>query len=238
VRGTSKEWTEDQLETASVLSLLYGRFIEIWRQKESAGQSNKMTRLLIQNAAHEVRTPLNAIVNYLEMALENKIDDNTREILGKASTASRSLVYVINDLLALTKIEQVVSTFGEDVFDPTETILDTLNSFKHEAVRKSLDLTVSTHQGLPAMVKGDPARLRQVLSNVTSNAFQHSVDGGIKVDIRALRTIGNTSLISITVQDVGIGMSESQLDVSSSFLFKISRINCSLGSLSRIRASQ
>jgi light-regulated signal transduction histidine kinase (bacteriophytochrome) len=217
VRGTSKEWTEDQLETASVLSLLYGRFIEIWRQKESAGQSNKMTRLLIQNAAHEVRTPLNAIVNYLEMALENKIDDNTREILGKASTASRSLVYVINDLLALTKIEQVVSTFGEDVFDLTETILDTLNSFKHEAVRKSLDLTVSTHQGLPAMVKGDPARLRQVLSNITSNAFQHSVDGGIKVDIRALRTIGNTSLISITVQDVGIGMSESQLDVSSSF---------------------
>ncbi|KAE9377288.1 hypothetical protein N431DRAFT_555517 [Stipitochalara longipes BDJ] len=212
VRGMSKEWTEDQLETASVLSLLYGRFIEIWRQKESSGRSNKMTRLLIQNAAHEVRTPLNAIVNYLEMALENKIDDNTREILGKASTASRSLVYVINDLLALTKIEQVVTGFGEEVFDLTETILDALNSFKYEAVRKGLDLTVSTHQGLPAMVKGDPARLRQVLLNVTSNAFQHSVDGGIKVDIRALRTRGNTSIISITVQDMGIGMSESQLD--------------------------
>jgi signal transduction histidine kinase len=194
--------------------LLYGRFIEIWRQKESAGQRNRMTRLLIQNAAHEVRTPLNAIVNYLEMALENRIDDNTREILGKASTASNSLVYVINDLLSLTKIEHGVAPSREDSFDLTGTILDTLNSFKHEAVRKGLDLTVSAHQGLPDMVKGDPARLRQVLSNVTSNAFQHSVEGGIKVDIRPIRIEGTTSIISITVQDMGIGMSESQLDVS------------------------
>ena len=226
VRGTSTEWNDDQLETASFLSLLYGRFIEIWRQKESAGQSNKMTRLLIQNAAHEVRTPLNAIVNYLEMALENTIDDSTREILTKASTASRSLVYVINDLLALTKIEQVATAMGEEVFDLTETILDALTPFKHEATRKGLDFTVSTHQGLPAMVKGDPARLRQVLLNVTSNAFQHSVDGGIKVDIRALRTKGTTSIISITVQDMGIGMSESQLDVRIPFYFQIFRAKC------------
>jgi light-regulated signal transduction histidine kinase (bacteriophytochrome) len=214
VLGMSKEWAEDQLETASVLSLLYGRFIAIWRQKESAGQSNRMTRLLIQNAAHEVRTPLNAIVNYLEMALENKLDDNTREILRKASTASKSLVYVINDLLSLTKIEHGVISSREDAFDLTGTILATLNSFKHEAVRKGLDLMVSQHEGLPDMVKGDPARLRQVLSNITSNAFQHSVDGGIKVDIRSICMKGNTSIISITIQDAGIGMSECQLDVS------------------------
>ena len=52
-----------------------------------------------------VRTPLNAIVNYLEMALENKIDDSTREILDKAHKASRSLIYVIDDLLNLTRAE-------------------------------------------------------------------------------------------------------------------------------------
>ena len=63
------------------------------------------------------------------------------------------------------------------------------------------------------MVKGDPSRLRQVLSNVTSNAFQHSVDGGIKVDIRPIQIQDTCSVIGITVQDVGIGMSEAQLDV-------------------------
>jgi len=63
------------------------------------------------------------------------------------------------------------------------------------------------------MVKGDSSRLRQVLSNVTSNAFQHSIAGGIKVDIRPVRIRETSSVISITVQDLGIGMSESQLDV-------------------------
>jgi signal transduction histidine kinase len=63
------------------------------------------------------------------------------------------------------------------------------------------------------MVKGDASRLRQVLSNVTSNAFQHSLAGGIKVDIKPIKIGDNCSVISITVQDLGIGMSERQLDV-------------------------
>lgn len=88
-------------------------------------------------------------------------------------------------------------------------------------MRKGLDLTVSTHQGIPEMVKGDPARLRQVLSNVTSNAFQHSVAGGIKVDIRPLLIRPTSSIIAIDVQDLGIGMSESQLDVSWAFVLQL-----------------
>lgn len=64
------------------------------------------------------------------------------------------------------------------------------------------------------MVKGDATRLRQVLTNLTSNAFQNSLGGGVKVDIRALRTKDDVSTISITIQDAGVGMTEQQLDVS------------------------
>lgn len=88
-----------------------------------------------------------------------------------------------------------------------------MTAFRKEAIRKGMDLTVSTHQGIPEMVKGDSSRLRQVLSNVTSNAFQHSVAGGIRVDIRPVVVREDSSVISITVQDGGLGMSESQLDV-------------------------
>ncbi|KAH7383617.1 PHY2, histidine kinase-group VIII protein [Cadophora sp. MPI-SDFR-AT-0126] len=212
VAGLSKDWTEDQMETAAVLSLLYGRFIEIWRQKDAAGQSNRMTRLLIRNSSHEVRTPLNAIVNYLEMALENPIDDVTRDILAKAHKASRSLIYVIDDLLNLTKAEEGPINSPDENFDLGVTVSEVITQFRKEAIRKSLDLTVSTHQGIPEMVKGDASRLRQVLSNVVSNAFQHCIEGGIKVDIRPIKTRETSSVIGITVQDAGIGMSESQLD--------------------------
>ena len=216
VRGMSKEWTEDQFETASILGLLYGRFIEVWRQKESAGQNSRMTRILIRNSSHEVRTPLNAIVNYLEIALENPLDDSTRELLDKAHKASRSLVYVIDDLLNLTKVEDGPIVSPGEAFDLGAIVSEVITAFRKEALRKSLDLTVSTHQGIPEMVKGDPSRLRQVLSNVTSNAFQHSTEGGIKVEVSPIRTAAKSSLIGITVQDLGIGMSESQLDVSAS----------------------
>ncbi|KAH7330367.1 putative phytochrome-like histidine kinase PHY2p [Rhexocercosporidium sp. MPI-PUGE-AT-0058] len=212
VAGLSRDWTEDQMETAAILSLLYGRFIEIWRQKDAAGQTDRMTRLLIRNSSHEVRTPLNAIVNYLEMALENPIDDTTRDILSKAHKASRSLIYVIDDLLNLTKAEAGPINSPDEVFDLGETVSEVITQFRKEAMRKSLDLTVSTHQGIPEIVKGDASRLRQVLSNVVSNAFQHSVEGGIKVDIRPIKTDEDSSVIGITVQDAGIGMSESQLD--------------------------
>lgn len=153
VVGMSKEWTDDHKETAVVLGLLYGRFIEIWRQKESATQNNRLTRLLIRNSSHEVRTPLNAIVNYLEMALENKIDDSTRDILTKAHKASRSLIYVIDDLLNLTKVEDGPITSVEETFDLGATVSEVITAFRKEAMRKGLDLTVSTHQGIPEMVK-------------------------------------------------------------------------------------
>ncbi|CAG8949312.1 hypothetical protein HYFRA_00004938 [Hymenoscyphus fraxineus] len=212
VIGKSKAWTDDQLDTATVLSLLYGRFIEIWRQKESASQNSRLTRLLIRNSSHEVRTPLNAIVNYLEMALETDIDGTTRDLLEKAHRASRSLIYVIDDLLNLTKAEDgPVSRVG-NAFDLGATVSDVITAFRKEAIRKGLDLTVSTHQGIPAMVKGDPSRLRQVLSNITSNAFQHSVNGGIKVEICPIRNTESSSVVAISVQDVGLGMSETQLD--------------------------
>ncbi|KAI9650257.1 hypothetical protein NHQ30_000270 [Ciborinia camelliae] len=211
IKGISKTWNTDDFETASVLSLLYGRFIEIWRQKESTGY-NRMTRLLIKNTSHEARTPLNAVINYLEMALEDKIETPTRELLEKAHEASRSLIYVIDDLLKLTKAENGPVNSIKDIFDLSATVSEVISAFQKEAVRKSLDLTVTIHQGIPEMVKGDAARLRQVISNLMSNAFQNSVAGGVKIDIRPLQIWPKSTVISITVQDMGPGMSESQLD--------------------------
>ena len=62
VAGRSRAWTDEHLETAGVLALVYGKFIEVWRQKESALHATKLTNLLLSNASHEVRTPLNHII--------------------------------------------------------------------------------------------------------------------------------------------------------------------------------
>ncbi|KAL0960866.1 hypothetical protein HGRIS_005881 [Hohenbuehelia grisea] len=90
VMGRCRAWTDEQLETAGVLALVYGKFIEVWRQKQDALQATKLTNLLLSNASHEVRTPLNHIINYLEMALNGSLDLETRDNLSRSHTASKA----------------------------------------------------------------------------------------------------------------------------------------------------
>jgi light-regulated signal transduction histidine kinase (bacteriophytochrome) len=116
VHGTCREWTEDEVEIAAVLGLVYGKFIAVRGQNKAALQSSRLTRLLLANSAHEVRTPLNAIINYLEIALEGSLDEETRENVVKSHCASKSLLYVINDLLELMMTEDASPLIRGEAF--------------------------------------------------------------------------------------------------------------------------
>ncbi|KAI6711872.1 hypothetical protein JHW43_005587 [Diplocarpon mali] len=212
-RASFQRWVETvtgTIDTASVLGLLYGRFIEVWRQKGSAKQSNQISQ--IRASSRELRTPLNAIVNYLEMALENRIDDKTRHILDRAQEASTSLGYVMEDLLKLTKPDDSSFHDSDEPFNLSLTVSRAMRGLQKDAARKNLEMTVSFNQQLPRMVKGDLNRFKEVLQHFTSYAYRQS--RRINVDVDLLHTKRDTSTIGFTIQDNGPGMSESELDVS------------------------
>ncbi|PVH79312.1 hypothetical protein DL98DRAFT_461314 [Cadophora sp. DSE1049] len=181
ISGTSQEWTDDQLDTASVLGLLYG-----------------------------LRTPLNAIANYLEMALENQVDDKTRHILDRAQDASTSLGYVMDDLMKLTKLEDSPTQGSDETFNLNLTVARAMKGLQKDASRKGLELSVSVNEQLPAMVKGDPDRLKDALLHLTSYAFKQSNHVNVEVDL--IKTKKNISMIGFTIQDNGPGKSEAELD--------------------------
>lgn len=210
--GKCREWTEEQIETAAVLCLVYGKFIKVWKQKEAALQTSELTRLLLANSAHEVRTPLNAIINYLEIALEGAIDPETRENLSKSHSASKSLIYVINDLLDLTKTEEGHNLIKDEVFDLPATVREATDSFTGDAKRKQIEYAVVEHPGLPQFVVGDQRRVRQAISNVTANAIQHTSNGAVKIDLWLANSHEQRVDIDIVVQDTGAGMSAEKLD--------------------------
>lgn len=212
VVGKCREWTEEEIETAAVLCLVYGKFIEVWRQKEAALQNSQLTRLLLANSAHEVRTPLNAIINYLEIALEGTLDQETRDNLAKSHSASKSLIYVINDLLDLTKTEEGGELVKDEVFDLVGTLHEATDMFKGDARRKGLSYEVIEREGLPKEVIGDQRRIRQAISNVTANAIQNTTQGGVTVEIyMASRTTDRVN-VEISVTDSGVGMNSKKLD--------------------------
>lgn len=184
----------------------------MWRQKEAALQNSQLTRLLLANSAHEVRTPLNAIINYLEIALEGALDQETRDNLAKSHSASKSLIYVINDLLDLTKTEEGQDLIKDEVFDLPATIREATDPFRGDAKRKGIDYEVIEHPGVPRFVHGDQRRLRQAVSNITANAMQHTTSGWIHVEIWLQEHQEDRATIEIVVQDTGAGMSNEKLD--------------------------
>lgn len=212
VVGKCREWTEEQVETAAVLCLVYGKFIEVWRQKEAALQSSQLTRLLLANSAHEVRTPLHQIINFLEIALEGTLDKETRENLSKSHSASKSLIFVINDILDLTKTEEGHALIKDEVFDLLATIKEATDNFSGDARRKGIEYEVLEHPGIPRFVHGDQRRVRQAIQNITANAIQHTTEGGVRVEIWQQEITRDRVTIEIAVQDSGAGMSNEKLD--------------------------
>lgn len=212
VLGKCREWSEEQIETAAVLCLVYGKFIEVWRQKEAALEGSRLTRLLLANSAHEVRTPLNAIINYLEIALEGSLDQETRDNLSKSHSASKSLIYVINDLLDLTKAEEGNDLVTDEVFEFPACITEATEPFRNDAKRKGISYEVIEHPGLPKYVYGDQRKVRQAVANITANAVQHTTDGFVRIELYSAEVQGNRVRVDIVVQDTGRGMKSDQLD--------------------------
>ena len=206
-------WSAVDLGKASVLSLIYKTFAEVWQQKETAMQNTQLMRLLLANCAHEFRTPLNAIINYLEIALDGSLSQETRDNLSRSHSASKSLIYIINDLLDLTNAENGQGLIKDEVFDLAATIGEATHIFGEEAKQKKVDLQMVQHANMP-LVLGDQRRVRQVIMNLISNAVQHTSDGSVVIessispDTKDSETMG----IEVAIHDTGSGMSQETVE--------------------------
>ncbi|KAJ7202822.1 hypothetical protein GGX14DRAFT_523685 [Mycena pura] len=213
--GRCRTWTDEQLETAGVLALVYGKFIEVWRQKENALQTTRLTNLLLSNASHDVRTPLNHIINYLELALNGHLDDETRDNLNRSHSASKSLLFTINDLLDLTRLESGNETSFNEPFDLQFTIEDATHLYRKEAQRRNIKFVLNLDQS-PKTVVGDAKKIRTVVQNLTANSLKYTTEGSITVGCMpyeepvGLRGPRQTA-VEIVVADTGCGIAPERL---------------------------
>jgi signal transduction histidine kinase len=123
-----------------------------------------------------VRTPLNSIINYLEVALEEELDERARQHLQRSLQASKSLVFQVNDLLNLTEAEESDFDVPEDDVDLQNLVVEVIASFKSGSSREHLEIKLTEDESKPMIVRTDPSMLRQVISNLLANAIEHSKD--------------------------------------------------------------
>ena len=109
------------------------------------------------------------ICSYLELALNGPLDDDTRDNLTRSHAASKSLLFTINDLLDLTRLESGQETSFNEPFDLQTTITEAAKMYQNEAVRRGLEFVVDITTS-PKMVWGDSKKIRTVVANLTANA--------------------------------------------------------------------
>ncbi|RDB16690.1 Cyanobacterial phytochrome B [Hypsizygus marmoreus] len=217
VLGGCRHWTDEQLETAGLLSLVYGKFIEVWRQKENALRTTEVADILLSNAGHEVRTPLNHIVNYLEMALNGPLDDEVREHLVRSHAASKSLLFTINDLLDLTRLESGQETSSHEPFDLRHAIRKATHLYMKEAGRRDIGFHLKLDES-PRAVIGDAKKILAVVQNLTANALKYTLKGSITVHCSVFGASERSrnplhAAVKIVVADTGRGIPPDKLDI-------------------------
>lgn len=131
----------------------------------------------------------------------------------RSHSASKSLIYVINDLLDLTRTEEGQDLVMDGIFDLSNTIHEAISLFKSDAERKNISLVVVEFPGLPMLVRGDQSRLRQAISNIAGNAVKNTSEGGVRVEVWTPEVFDDHCQIKIAIQDTGVGISLKKLDL-------------------------
>lgn len=160
--------------------------------------------------SHELRTPLNGILGFINLLDKTKMNDNQRDYLHTIQKSARSLLSIINDILDFSKIEAGKLQLDLLPMDIRECVEDTLTLLGPSAHEKSLEIVPFIYSDVPSKINGDSLRIKQVITNLVSNAIKFTQSGSVVIRVMLEHEENNTVTLCISVTDTGIGLSEDQ----------------------------